>query len=147
MKVLLATDGMPHTDRAVEYAIDYAFRYRAELFVVYALSPGRDQRAAYAEGRETVQGIKQKALTREVGVTTMLEAGEPAEAVVRRPARSGRTPSSWARRASARAGKGRSGASRQGWRRTRAARSSSYASLFNDHHTHEQGPTFERPKG
>ncbi len=83
MKVLLATDGMPHTDRAIDYAIDYASRYRAGLFVVYALSPGRDQRAAYAEGRETVQGIKQKALSREVGVTTMLEAGEPAEAIVR----------------------------------------------------------------
>jgi nucleotide-binding universal stress UspA family protein len=83
MKVLLATDGMPHTDRAVDYAIDYAFRYRAALFIVYALSPERDQKAAYAEGKETVQGIKQKALTKEVGVTTMLEAGEPDEAIVR----------------------------------------------------------------
>lgn len=83
MKVLLATDGMPHTDRAVDYAIDYASRYRAALFVVYALSPGRDQKVAYAEGKETVQGIKQKALAKEVGVTTMLEAGEPDEAIVR----------------------------------------------------------------
>ena len=83
MKVLLATDGMPHTDKTVEYAIDHASRYRASLFVVYVICPDRDQKVAYADGKETVQGIKQKALTREVGVTTMLEAGEPAETIVR----------------------------------------------------------------
>ena len=83
MKVLLATDGMPHTDRTVEYAIDYASRYRASLFAVYVICPDRDQKAAYADGKETVQGIKQKALTNEVGVTTMLEAGGPADTIVR----------------------------------------------------------------
>ena len=83
MKVLLATDGMPHTDKTVEYAVDYASRYRASLFVVYVICPDRDQKVAYADGKETVQGIKQKALTHEVGVTTMLEAGEPAETIVR----------------------------------------------------------------
>lgn len=83
MKVLLATDGMPHTDKTVDYAIEYAFRYRAELFVVYVLCADRDQRAAYAEGKETVQGIKLKALSKQVGVTTMLEGGEPAESIVR----------------------------------------------------------------
>ena len=83
MKVLLATDGMPHTDRTVEYAIDYASRYRASLFAVYVICPDRDQKAAYADGKETVQGIKQKALSSEVGITTMLEAGEPAETIVR----------------------------------------------------------------
>ncbi len=83
MKVLLATDGMPHTDRTVEYAIDHASRYRATLFVLYVLCPDRDQRAAYADGKNTVEAVKRKALTMEVGVTTMLEAGEPAEAIVR----------------------------------------------------------------
>ncbi len=83
MKVLLATDGMPHTDKTAEYAIDYASRYRAQLFIVYVLCPDRDQKAAYADGKNTVQGIKMKALSREVGVTTMLEAGEPAETIVR----------------------------------------------------------------
>ncbi len=83
MKVLLATDGMPHTDKTVEYAIDYASRYRATLFVLYALCPGLDQKAAYADGKETVEDVKRKALSREVGVTTMLEAGDPADAIVR----------------------------------------------------------------
>ncbi len=83
MKVLLATDGMPHTDKTVQYAIDHASRYRASLFVVYVVCPGRDQKDAYADGKETVQGVKMKALTQEVGVTTMLEAGEPAGAIVR----------------------------------------------------------------
>ncbi len=35
------------------------------------------------DGKETVQRIKQKALTHEVGVTTMLESGDPAETIVR----------------------------------------------------------------
>ncbi|WP_174589815.1 universal stress protein [Methanocella conradii] len=83
MKVLLATDGMPHTERAVDYAIDHASRYKAELFVVYVLSPDREQRTAWAEGKRTVQAIKLKALSHEVGVTTMLEAGEPAESILR----------------------------------------------------------------
>jgi nucleotide-binding universal stress UspA family protein len=82
MKVLLATDGMPHTDRAVEHAIDYASRYRATLFVLYVLSSDRDRKAAYADGKDTVEAIKRKALSKEVGVTTMLEAGEPGETIV-----------------------------------------------------------------
>lgn len=83
MKVLLATDGMPHTDKAVEYAIDYASRYKATLFILYVLCPDVDQKTAYAEGKDTVEGIKLKALSKEVGVTTMLEVGEPAETIVR----------------------------------------------------------------
>ncbi len=83
MKVLLATDGMPHTDKTVEYAIDYASRYRATLFVLYVLCPERDQKAAYADGKDAVEAIKLKALSKEVGVTTMLETGEPAEMIVR----------------------------------------------------------------
>jgi nucleotide-binding universal stress UspA family protein len=83
MKVLLATDGMPHTEKAVEYAIDHASRYRAELFVLYVLPPGVEQQKAYAAGKETVQAIKLKALSREVGVTTMLETGEPAGTIVK----------------------------------------------------------------
>jgi nucleotide-binding universal stress UspA family protein len=73
---------MPHTDKAVEYAIDYAFRYRAALFVLCVLSPG-ERRAAYADGKEAVETVKLKALSNEVGVTTMLESGEPAETIVR----------------------------------------------------------------
>ena len=83
MKVLLATDGMPHTDKTVEYAIDYASRYGTALFVVYVICPGRDQKEAYDDGKETVQGVKMRALSNKVGITTMLEAGEPAEAIVR----------------------------------------------------------------
>jgi nucleotide-binding universal stress UspA family protein len=83
MKVLLATDGMPHTDKTVEYAIDHASKYGAALFILYVLCLDRDQKAAYAEGKDTVESIRMKALSRKVGVTTMLEAGEPAETIVK----------------------------------------------------------------
>jgi nucleotide-binding universal stress UspA family protein len=83
MKVLLATDGMPHTDKAVEHAIDYASRYKATLFALYVLCPDTDKKAAYVDGKDTLEAIKRNALSQEVGVTTMLEAGEPADIIVR----------------------------------------------------------------
>ena len=83
MKILLATDGMPHTDKTVDYAIEYAFRYRAMLFVLFVICPDRDQAATYAEGKEAVESIKMKSLSQEVSVTTMLEAGDPAETIIR----------------------------------------------------------------
>ena len=83
MKVLLAADGRPHTEKAVDYAIEYASRYKAELFVVYVLGHGVQQMEAWAEGKRTLQAIKLKALSREVGLITMLEDGEPAESIMR----------------------------------------------------------------
>jgi len=83
MKILLATDGMPHTDKTVEYAIDYASRYKAALFILYVICPDRDKMTAYADGKDTVEAVRMKALSQEVGVTTMLEAGDPAETILK----------------------------------------------------------------
>lgn len=83
MKILLATDGMPHTDRGVEFAIDYASRHAATLFVLYVICADRDRKEAYADGKETVESIRLRTLAQKVSVTTMLEAGDPAETIVK----------------------------------------------------------------
>jgi nucleotide-binding universal stress UspA family protein len=83
MKILLATDGMPHTDKTVEYAIDYASRYKATLFILYVICPNRDMKTAYADGKDTVEAVRMKALSQQVGITTMLEAGDPAETIIK----------------------------------------------------------------
>jgi len=84
MNVLLATDGKPHSDRAVNYAIEYAERFGANLFVIFVVSPrqGEDRDAVIKTGMSILEIIKQKALEKKVAVTTLLEAGSPHEATM-----------------------------------------------------------------
>ena len=63
--------------------MDYASRFNAGLFVMYAICPSVDKEKAYVNGKTATQAIKMKALEKRVSVTTMIEAGEPAEAVIR----------------------------------------------------------------
>lgn len=83
MNVLLATDGKAQTERTAEYAIDYAARYNASLFVVFAVCPSANREEAWKEGKHATEAIKMKALEKRVGVTTMMEAGEPADAILK----------------------------------------------------------------
>lgn len=83
MNVLLATDGKPHTEKTTEYAIDYAARYGAALFVMFAVCPGTVKEQAMREGKEITEAVKMKALEKRVSVTTMIDAGSPAEAILR----------------------------------------------------------------
>ena len=83
MNVLLATDGEPHSEKVADFAVDYAHRYNAGLFVIFAICPSVNKETAYVTGKETVQAIKMKALEKRVSVTTMIEAGEPADAVIK----------------------------------------------------------------
>ena len=84
MNVLLATDGKPHSDRAVNYTIEYAERFGANLFVIFVVSPrqGEDRDAVIKTGMSILETIKQKALEKKVAVTTLLEAGSPHEATM-----------------------------------------------------------------
>jgi nucleotide-binding universal stress UspA family protein len=83
MNVLLATDGKPHTEKTAEYAIDYASRFNAALFVMFAVCPGTVKETATREGKQITEAVKMKALEKRVSVTTMIEAGSPAEAILR----------------------------------------------------------------
>lgn len=84
MNVLLATDGKPHSDKAVKYAIEYAENFAANLFILFVVSPrqGEDRDTVIKNGMTVLEEVKQKALENKVAVTTMLEAGNPYEATL-----------------------------------------------------------------
>lgn len=84
MNILLATDGRPHSEKAVQYAIEYAKLHRAMLFIVFVVSPrpGEDREKVIKSGRMVLEEVKKSALEQEVGVTTLLEAGSPHEAIL-----------------------------------------------------------------
>lgn len=84
MNVLLATDGKPHSDKAVNYAIEYAERFGANLFIVFAVSPrhGEDRDSVIKTGMAVLETLKQQVLEKKVAVTTLLEAGNPYEATL-----------------------------------------------------------------
>jgi nucleotide-binding universal stress UspA family protein len=84
MRMLLATDGKPHSEKAVSYALDYAKRYDADLFIVYVVSPksGEDREKTIANGMKVLEEVKTKALELGLSVTTLLEAGSPHEATL-----------------------------------------------------------------
>ena len=84
MRVLLATDGKPHSGKAVSYALDYAKRYGADLFIVYVVSPkaGEDREKVIAGGMKILEEVKTGALEQGLSVTTLLEAGSPYEATL-----------------------------------------------------------------
>ena len=84
MRVLLATDGKPHSEKAVSYGLDYAKRFDAELFIVYVVSPkaGEDREKVIAHGMAVLEAVKTRAQEARLSVTTLLEAGSPHEATL-----------------------------------------------------------------
>lgn len=84
MNVLLATDGKPHSEKAIDYAIQYAARYGAALFIVYVVGPkqGEDREKATRAGMAVLDAVKKKALDQGVQATGLLEAGSPYEALL-----------------------------------------------------------------
>ncbi|HMK47257.1 MAG TPA: universal stress protein [Methanocella sp.] len=84
MNVLLATDGKPHSDRAVNYAIEYAERFDANLFIIFVVGSrqGEDRDGMIKYGMAVLEDVKQKVLEKKVAVTTLLEAGSPHEATL-----------------------------------------------------------------
>ena len=39
MNIIVGTDGRPHSEKAVEFAMKYSRAFRANLFVMYIVSP------------------------------------------------------------------------------------------------------------
>ena len=82
--VLLATDGKPHSNKAIDYAIEYSGLFGAALFIVYVVSPkqGEDREAATRAGMSVLESIKKRAQDRGVSATGLLEAGSPYETII-----------------------------------------------------------------
>lgn len=84
MNILLATDGKPHSDKAVNFAIEYAMRFNSALFPVYVVSPkpGEDREKIIKTGMAVLEDVKKKAAEQGVIATGLLEAGSPYEAIM-----------------------------------------------------------------
>jgi nucleotide-binding universal stress UspA family protein len=84
MKIMVATDGKAHSDKAVQAGISYSKAFNAKMYVVYVVEPRSEENKT----RELKNGIKalEKAKNRgsEVGVevVTMMEAGEPSKTIL-----------------------------------------------------------------
>lgn len=82
-KIVVGTDGSPTANRAVEYAATLALMESAELVLVHAGNEESDQsRSVLDEARSlpSLEGVK---------VRTLVEQGDPAEALIRVAEREG----------------------------------------------------------
>jgi nucleotide-binding universal stress UspA family protein len=84
MTILLATDGKPHSEKAVRYAFDYAALRKESLYVVLAVSPKSEDEKdkVIKQGMTALDDLVKRGASENVKVTTMLEAGNPYEAVL-----------------------------------------------------------------
>lgn len=84
MNVLLATDGKAHSDKATKYAFEYARLHKAMLFIVYVVSPKaeEDKDKIIQNGMRVLERLKNEAVEHGVEVTSLLEAGNPYEAIL-----------------------------------------------------------------
>jgi nucleotide-binding universal stress UspA family protein len=84
MTILLATDGKPHSEKAVNFAFEFAALRKESLFVVFAVSPKSedDKDKIIKQGMVVLEELKKRGAKENVKVTTMLEAGNPYEAVL-----------------------------------------------------------------
>ncbi|MCD1294609.1 universal stress protein [Methanocella sp. CWC-04] len=85
LNILLATDGKPHSEKAMNYAIEYAMLHKAMLFIVFVVSPktGEDKETIITYGKGVLEEVKMKAMEHGVSVTTLLEAGSPYESILK----------------------------------------------------------------
>jgi nucleotide-binding universal stress UspA family protein len=77
--LLLATDGKPHSNKAIRYAIELAKLTSSKLFIIYVVSPKNEaeRKDLTQEGLERLQELKNLAGESGVEVTTLLEGGSP----------------------------------------------------------------------
>jgi len=84
MSVVLATDGRPHTAKAVDYALEYARLHHEPLYVVFVISPRHEENreGIVGEAKRHLEEIKGRAAQQGVAVTALLETGPPAESII-----------------------------------------------------------------
>lgn len=82
--LLLATDGKPHSLKAIRYAIEMAKLTSSKLFVVYVVSPRNESEKSdlIREGMSKLQEIKNLAQDNGLEVTTLLEGGSPYQTIL-----------------------------------------------------------------
>jgi nucleotide-binding universal stress UspA family protein len=81
--LLLATDGRPHSEKAVRYAVDLAKLTSSKLFVLFVVSPKNEAEKGelIKEGMKKLNDLKALAAESGVEVTTLLEGGSPYQTI------------------------------------------------------------------
>lgn len=84
MIILAATDGQPHSEKAVEYAFAFSRAFKAALFVIYVVSPKstEDKDKNIKNGMRVLGRAKIRGAELGVEVQALLEAGDPSETIV-----------------------------------------------------------------
>jgi nucleotide-binding universal stress UspA family protein len=82
--ILLATDGKPHSTKAIDYAMELAGLISSKLFIIYVVSPKNEAERSEVikEGMARLQDLKNLGASRGLEVTTMLEGGSPYQTIV-----------------------------------------------------------------
>jgi nucleotide-binding universal stress UspA family protein len=82
--LLLATDGKPHSEKAIKYAMDLAKLTSSKLYVLYVINPKRDEdkQGLIQEGMKYIHALKDRADDERVEMITMLEGGSPYETIL-----------------------------------------------------------------
>ncbi|MBI0584571.1 MAG: universal stress protein [Methanomassiliicoccus sp.] len=82
--LLLATDGKPHSVKAIEYAMEMAKLTSSKLFIIYVVSPKNESERSeiIKEGMGTLQELKAMGSDRGLDVTTLMEGGSPHQSIV-----------------------------------------------------------------
>jgi nucleotide-binding universal stress UspA family protein len=83
-KVLVATDGRPHSERAVQYAMAYTLASNSKLFAIYIVSPKavEDKEKNIKNGMRVLGRMKIRAAELGLDFQPLLEAGHTAETIV-----------------------------------------------------------------
>ena len=94
--LLLATDGKPHSAKAIELAMEMAQLASSKLFIMYVVSSRNEsvRSRVIKDGMSVLQDLKQRRADRGLDITTLLEGGPPHQAIVSRPSGSRQGPSS-----------------------------------------------------
>ena len=82
--LLLATDGKPHSAKAINFAMEMAKLTSSKLFIMYVVSPKNesDRSEAIKDGMAILQDLKRRGSELGIDVTTLLEGGSPYQTIV-----------------------------------------------------------------